>query len=239
MGVNAQTSVPVFTAGQILTAQQQTEINTGIPVFATTTTRDAAFGGTGEKTLAEGQYAYIEATDSTQFYDGTTWQTLGYALRLIKAQTVGTAVTSVTVSDVFSATFDAYLITISGGTSSSAAVGFDMRLGATTTGYYYAYNQITYAGVTGSNDSAANAGQVRFGFGSTDGAGVVVQVINPFGAFKTVFLPNAATLPTTTGYTQSGGGFLNNTTSYTAFTVLPSVGTLTGQIIRVYGYQNS
>jgi hypothetical protein len=34
MGANAQTSVPVFTSGQVLTAQQQTEINTGIPVFA-------------------------------------------------------------------------------------------------------------------------------------------------------------------------------------------------------------
>lgn len=66
MGANAQTAVPVFTAGQILTAQQQTEINTGIPVFATTVTRDAAFGGAGEKTLAEGQFAYIEATNTTQ-----------------------------------------------------------------------------------------------------------------------------------------------------------------------------
>jgi len=77
MGLNAQTSVPVFTAGQVLTAQQQKEINTGIPVFATTTTRDAAFGGTGEKTLAEGQFAYIEATDTTQYYDGAAWQSIG------------------------------------------------------------------------------------------------------------------------------------------------------------------
>jgi len=74
MGANAQTSVPVFTSGQILTAQQQTEINTGIPVFADATARDAAFGGTGEKTLAEGQFAYIEATNATQYYDGATWQ---------------------------------------------------------------------------------------------------------------------------------------------------------------------
>ena len=70
---NTQTSVPVFISGQVLTAQQQTEINTGIPVFATTVTRDAAFGGTGEKTLAEGQFAYIEATNTTQYYDGAAW----------------------------------------------------------------------------------------------------------------------------------------------------------------------
>jgi len=77
MGANAQTAVPVFTAGQVLTAAQVTQINTGIPVFATTTTRDSAFSGTGEKVLAEGQFAYIEASNTTQFYDGTNWLTLG------------------------------------------------------------------------------------------------------------------------------------------------------------------
>ena len=76
MGLNAQTAVPSFTAGQVLTASQQTQINTGVPVFATTVTRDAAFGGTGEKTLAEGQFAYIEATDTTQYYDGAAWQSV-------------------------------------------------------------------------------------------------------------------------------------------------------------------
>ena len=80
MGANAQTAVPAFTAGQVLTAAQQTQINTGIPVFATTITRDAAFGGTGKKTLAEGQFAYIESNDATQYYDGATWQTLSTAV---------------------------------------------------------------------------------------------------------------------------------------------------------------
>ena len=39
----------------------------------------AAFGGTGEKTLAEGQFAYIEATNTTQYYDGAAWQSVGVA----------------------------------------------------------------------------------------------------------------------------------------------------------------
>ena len=59
MGVNAQTAVPEFQALEVLTAAEMTQINTGIPVFATTVTRDAAFGGAGEKVLAQGQYAYI------------------------------------------------------------------------------------------------------------------------------------------------------------------------------------
>jgi len=77
MGANAQTSVPAFTAGQVLTAAQVTQINTGIPVFASSTERDAAFGGSGEKTLAEGQFAYLEDTDAVQVYDGTSWATVG------------------------------------------------------------------------------------------------------------------------------------------------------------------
>jgi len=79
MGANAQTSVPAFTAGQVLTAAQVTGINTGIPVFASSTERDAAFGGTGEKTLAEGQMAYLEDTNATQYYDGSSWAAVGQA----------------------------------------------------------------------------------------------------------------------------------------------------------------
>ena len=100
---NTQTSVPVFTAGQVLTAQQQTEINTGIPVFATTVTRDAAFGGTGEKTLAEGQFAYIEATNTTQYYDGSSWLAvagakLGQVVSTTKTDTFTS--TSTTYTDI-------------------------------------------------------------------------------------------------------------------------------------------
>jgi hypothetical protein len=79
MGANAVTTVPVYTAGEVLTAADMNITNSGIPVFATTVTRDAAFGGTGEKTLAEGQFAYIEATNTTQYYDGAAWQSLAAA----------------------------------------------------------------------------------------------------------------------------------------------------------------
>lgn len=76
MGANAQTAVPTFTASQVLTAAQQNQINTGIPVFASTTTRDAAFGGSN-KTLAQGQYCYIEATSALMNYNGSAWVTVG------------------------------------------------------------------------------------------------------------------------------------------------------------------
>lgn len=78
MGANAQTTVPTFTASQVLTADQMNQsARTGVPVFADTSARDAAFGGSGEKTLAEGQLCYLESTDKVQFYNGTAWANLG------------------------------------------------------------------------------------------------------------------------------------------------------------------
>ncbi len=78
MGANAQTTVPTFTAGQVLTAAQMNDsARTGVPVFADTTARDAGFGGAGEKTLAEGQLAYVESLAVVQYYSGASWLTLG------------------------------------------------------------------------------------------------------------------------------------------------------------------
>jgi hypothetical protein len=102
MGANAQTSVPAFTSGQVLTAAQVTQINTGIPVFASSTERDAAFGGAGEKTLAEGQMAYLEDTNVTQYYDGSSWLASGGKILQV-VQTAKTDVfttTSATFVDV-------------------------------------------------------------------------------------------------------------------------------------------
>ena len=74
MGINAQTSVPKFTAGDTLTAANTNLLANGIPVFGGTALRDASFGGSGEKVLAEGQFAYLEDTNTTQYYDGAAWQ---------------------------------------------------------------------------------------------------------------------------------------------------------------------
>ena len=78
MGANAQTSVPLYVAAEVLTAADMNiSAGTGVPVFATTVTRDAAFGGAGEKTLAEGQLCYLESTDVVQYYSGSSWNSVG------------------------------------------------------------------------------------------------------------------------------------------------------------------
>jgi hypothetical protein len=238
MGVNAQTSVPAFTAGQVLTAAEMTEVNTGIPVFATTVTRDAAFGGTGEKVLAAGQTCYIEATSSYQTYNGSAWVSFGVSgLTLIKSQTIGTTVGSVTVSDAFSATYDDYKIVISGGVN-SVDTALLMTLGATATGYYYRGFFGNYSTSTYNGDNAQNTTFWTVGLGSANTLSAEILVQQPFTAKNTTHLASAARTATNGLFIQYGG-YLANTTSYTAFTVTPQSGTMTGGTIRVYGLQNS
>jgi len=238
MGLNAQTSVPAFTTGQVLTAQQQTDINTGIPVFATTVTRDAAFGGTGEKVLAEGQYAYIEATNTTQFYDGAAWQSVGGGLVLIKSQTITPGVGSVAVTDVFSATYEQYQISITNVQTSGVDAWLALQLGATTTGYYGALNTGLYATGAYSGGAINNAANFLYCFAISNPAtnlnGGSIILSNPFAAKRTT-INGFVTRLTTTGYAGVVGGYQDSDTSFTGFTLIPSTGTITSGNISVYG----
>jgi hypothetical protein len=239
MGANAVTTVPVYVAGEVLTAADLNITNSGIPVFADSTARDAAFGGTGEKVLAEGQYAYLESTDATQVYDGATWQAVGASgMTLVSATIVGSAVASVTVSSAFSATYDAYRIVITNLTT-SASTGIEMTLGATVANYYYVSSAALFATGNFSNQvGEANAAKWVV-MGNTGAATVSnsLDVTSPFLASRTFF--SGGFISTAGGTAGVLSGYLDNTTSYTAFTVTPSSGTMTGGTIRVYGYANS
>ena len=241
MGANAQTSVPAFVTGQVLTAQQQTEINTGIPVFADSTARDAAFGGSGEKTLAEGQYAYLEDTNATQYYDGATWQPVGVApgLVLIKTETIGTTVASVNVTDAFSATYENYKIVISGGASSASGCYLTMKLGASTTAYseFLIYGTYTSATVSGGN-SNNYIHWIYTGDGASAGMlNMNVDVLGPQLAQWTRYGTSTAFQSATGSGVSSGVHKV--ATAYTDFTIAPNTGTITGGTIYVYGYAKS
>jgi len=239
---NEQTSVPLYAASEILTAANMNiSAGTGVPVFATTVTRDAAFGGAGEKVLAEGQLCYLSSTNVVQYYDGAAWATVGPStaagLTLISATTIGTTVASVTVSGAFSATYDNYFINISGGIA-SGTVGLKMTLGATATGYYAGglYSLFASAAATATNQS--NTAFWTVGAGSANSLSATINLANPNLAKVTLFNTNFIAA-ITGGDFNIAGGFLNDSTAYTAFTITPSSGTLTGGTIRVYGYQNS
>ena len=158
-------------------------------------------------------------------------------LVLISATTIGTTVANVTVSGAFSATYDNYKIILSDGVSSASSCNLSFIFGTTTTGYYWANTGRTFAN---SDDSvgAANQASFRAGAGSPKTLNIKMDVLAPFLSTETNF-SGQYQVSTTTGSAINFGGFLDNTTSYTAFKITPTAGTLTGGIIRVYGYQNS
>lgn len=157
---------------------------------------------------------------------------------LIKSQTVGTTVSSVQVTGAFSADYQHYRIIYTGGVSSTSNYLL-LTLGATATGYYYGFNATTYAGANspaGGNNTTSWIG----GYGTTVANSLDVDVYNPFNADETIYRGQfAAVINGTTGYGGAIAGHLNNTTSYTDFTISPQATvTITGGTIYVYGYRD-
>ncbi len=188
MGVNAQTSVPTFTSGQVLTSQQQNWINTGVPVFATTVTRDAAFGGTGEKTLAQGQYAYIEATSTLQVYTGSAWISAA-SMSVVKAATTFAASAAVLVDSVFTTAYDNYLILAEGTAAANDAVFLNWRVGGATNtvaNYNYQYMSANGASIGGNNATGGTFAYI--GDWGTTRSAFSVMVQTPASAAPTTTL---------------------------------------------------
>lgn len=243
MGANAVTSVPVYAAGDVLTAANLNITNSGVPVFATTTTRDDAFGGAGEKTLAQGQLAYIEASNIVQYYNGSAWATLApinSALTVVQAQTTETAAATVTDDGVFTSTYRNYLILGSFSTSSTGTVGVQLRASGSTTATNYAYQRMT--GADGTLSGARSHTQTTW---------VVANATNgafPSGFAFYIYQPQiAAATPFWFQYNQQSGnntdslvwesrtGTQNSSTQFDGIIFTPSTGTIT-MTYTIYGF---
>jgi hypothetical protein len=150
-------------------------------------------------------------------------------LVLVKKQTVGTGVSSVTVTGAFSAAYENYRVIYSGGAASGSGE-FNLTLGGITTGYtsslIYAPGATALAAISSNTSSWFWAG----GTNSTV-AEATIEITSPFASKLKTFKSGLrlASFGTSTG-------FCNSTSSATAFTMTPSVGTLTGGTIYVYGY---
>jgi hypothetical protein len=155
-------------------------------------------------------------------------------LWLVKTQTVGTAVSTVTVTGAFSADYDNYKIVYSGGVCSTG-LEFRMSLGSTTTGYF---NSLIY-GTTYATPTPAGIGTNNgalwsyVGWGETTFAAVDVDLYHPFLARHTTFrCPFMG--DQNTGHNS---GIQKSTTSFTTVTLVCSTGTFSGGTISVYGYK--
>jgi hypothetical protein len=243
MGANAQTTVPTFTTSQVLTAAQMNEsARTGVPVFAGTAERDAAFGGTGEKTLAEGQLCYLESTNVVQYYDGATWATVGPSSPGGLVRVGGTAfsaVASVSYDNVFTSTYENYLI-VGYATGTSPAITMRMRASGTdNSSSNYVFVRANIQETTGSwGFTVSNGAQTSWNLGTTNSMQFSLTMFAPQATRATAF-EGTTNLGTGTGNypLQVNGGSLTVTTSYDGFTLLGSAN-ITGRI-DIYGMSNS
>lgn len=168
MGANSTTSVPTYVAGQVLEAADLNITNSGVPVFADSTARDAAFGGTGEKVLAEGQLAYLEDTNKVQYYDGSSWSNLGSVTNVEAFTTSGTFTppAGVTYAIAHIRAGGGGNGSTAGGTGGTSSVAFAGGTVSATGGPGFSSNGVTMQPVSA---GAANSGEGALGWAGQSG----------------------------------------------------------------------
>jgi hypothetical protein len=242
MGANATTSVPVYASGEVLTAANLNITNSGVPVFATTVTRDAAFGGANEKTLAEGQFAYIEATNTTQYYDGAAWVAVGASGLTFVNRTSFSNVASQTFDNVFSSTYASYLVVIENfyGATATSYLSWQWRFGGTT--------RTSNCNSAGYGITLTGAASSLFGSSASENL-VTNQIGNsglPSAGMLTVHGVGVSGIPMFSGTIWSSydavhrdvGGNCQTSATYDGFLVRASAGNCYGTI-AIYGMAKS
>lgn len=204
------------------------------PGVCTSTTRPAS--------PYDGQVIYETDTDRCLVWNSTGWVQLSTGtanapgLELVKTQTVGSGVSSVTVSDVFSSTYANYRVIVSGMDASNANSGLFWQLGSTTTGYYSTEYYDAYTGASTGANRRSNSASWEAGVTSQDDmTSVTLDFLSPNLAIRTQLM----------GMFNNGlysgwvAGYQDSLTQFTSFLFAPGAGTLTGGTVRVYGYRNS
>ena len=175
----------------------------------------------------------------TQSSASTVYQTKATAGLTLLNTTSFSGVASKEILNVFSSTYDNYLIngSILGSTNIFLNLRYRTTSDDTSSNYYWMRQGITSSGST----TNGNGGAVTF-------ASICPTTTDPYGSFNLgIFNPNASKITTASGtsfglandYTNNAnwhvGHIMNTTTAYTGFTLLASIGTITGTV-TVYGY---
>lgn len=156
----AVTSVTNFSDGDVLSATALNAVNCGIHVYADASARDAAYGGSGERTLVEGEYAYLLNTDQTLVYSGSSWVSVGVTpgLVYITGASFSSATTVSMASGVFTSTYKAYRVVLQ-----ITASGSDQQLllrvnnaGTPRTGSLYSGGSLRAASSSASDVTGSN-----------------------------------------------------------------------------------
>ena len=155
----------------------------------------------------------------------------------VTSATIGTTVSTVTVTNAFNSTYSDYRVVISGvsfsGADNDARVKFEAALSTYNwAGTYQTYSTPTTITGTGAANSSG---------------GITIAATETSGNFSCAFdvqRPALASFTVVTGthandsYRTTYSGCMNTATAYTDLIFNTSSGTMTGGTIKVYGYRN-
>ena len=206
--------------------------------------------------MTEGDIGDQADTDQRYRYSGSAWMNITSGTYPITPTSVAgtgvaigsggrvifTAATAVSINGCFSASYDNYLIHITG-TSQSVAGSWQLRVrggGSDLAGAVYDAQQIQANGTTlaTSNPVATTLWTLNVNTLGTEGMSTIT--------LDGPFLPRATFIDSDTYIRNPAngasikadiGGAVRNTNSYDGFTMLVSTGTITGSL-RIYGYNN-
>ena len=180
------------------------------------------------KTFTTGEVLTAADTNTYLANSGMVW---------VGGATIGTAVTSVNLTSVFSSTYDSYRVVFRTN-SATGNSNFLMRFG---TGSAVATNYKSY--LFSNNAAWTTGGSVQV----TDTTGALFTYGHPTSITGNADIngPNLATATTTFGQyaTSDNGGFTagiqTDSTQFTSLHLLPTAGTFTGGLVTVYGYRKA
>jgi len=180
------------------------------------------------KTFTTGEVLTASDTNTYLANSGLVW---------VGGATIGTGVTSVNLTSVFSSTYDNYRVVVRLN-AASAGVGILLQLGtgsATTTNYKSYLWSALDSWTTGAPVSVAltNGLFITYGHPATDTG--ALDLISPNLAVQTNSHGNYAT-NTNGGITA---GTQTDSTQFTSLHLVPVSGTMTGGLITVYGYRKA
>ena len=162
----------------------------------------------------------------------TTLQT-NTGLAFISTTTVGSAQTTVTVASCFSSTYDNYRIVISGGTATGSGDNASFQLSGITGSVYQTAGPVVTYGTAVVTAYAPAAGTTWLpGYVGTNFTSIVMDVINPNVAKHKGMHASSASQ-----FNYGFNGQCTSTSLATGFTFAIVSGTMTGQVITVYGYR--
>jgi hypothetical protein len=227
---------------EAFTRLDASDVNTYLMDQSVMTFADSGARGSAIATPLAGMITYLQDSNTYETYSGSSYSPLvPSGLQLVKSQTIGTAASSVVVSDVFSANYDNYRVVIAGATA-SVNVGINIQFGSATSAYFGA-NQIVQFGGTSSTSGQVTGSFFTFASISVNNGGgaASIDIYSPFKSERTGFSGTNVYYRSDlgAGFHRTFSGFQNSDTSFTGFTINVPSATLTGGQIDVYGYKKA